>query len=418
MSMDGARAVADAVLFEGYALYPYRRSSRKNLSRWQFGVLAPRAYSEMDGGDASFLEAQILVENEGAPSVSGSLRFLRLRRRLVHAATAPGQPMLPVESVEVGGRLLVAWDEAEVHEVPFSCPVGPQTESRFELGPEFEEETLANGTWDPAARVEHVRRRVCGRIRAAVEPITSSRPCHRVTVRVENDTPWQPGGSRDDAMAVSMLGAHLMLSAAGGRVVSLIDPPEWAAAAAAECRNVRVFPVLVGDASKHNLALASPIILYDFPGIAPESPGDLFDATEIDEILTLRTRAMTEQEKREARATDPRVAALIDRVDAMPEETLARMHGAFRDPGAGHRPLPGTGDHVRLRPGSRRTDAQDMFLEGMIATVRSVKRDVEGRVCLAVTVDADPAAELNVEHGRFHYFYVDEVEPVESVTSP
>ncbi len=76
--------------------------------------------------------------------------------------------------------------------------------------------------------------------------------------------------------------------------------------------------------------LSSPIILEDYPRVAPESPADLFDATEIDEILTLRTMALTDEEKREARATDPRAAALIDRVDNMPPEMLDRLHGAIR----------------------------------------------------------------------------------------
>jgi hypothetical protein len=418
VSLEQARAVADAVLFEGYALYPYRRSSRKNLSRWQFGVLAPQAFSELDGGDPSWLEAQILVECDGERGISGMLRFLRLRRRQVYAAPGPGEPMRGVDSVEVGGHLLLTWDEGEVHEVTFACPLGQTGESTIELPAAFEEETFSGADSSTvSARVEHVRRPIHGRIRVRSEQLALSRPCFRVAVRVDNETPWQSGGSRDEAMAASMLGAHLMISAPAGRILSLIDPPDWAMAATGECRNVRVFPILLGDPSAPNLALASPIILYDFPAIAPESPGDLFDATEIDEILTLRTRAMTDEEKREARATDPRIAALIDRVDAIPEEALERMHGAFRDPTAGDRPVPKSGDRVRLRPGPRRTDAQDMFLDGMLATVRSVKRDVEGRVCFAVTVDDDPAAELNVAHGRYHYFYMDEVEPIGSLTS-
>src|SRR4029450_2768918 len=69
---------------------------------------------------------------------------------------------------------------------------------------------------------------------------------------------------------------------------------------------------------------------YAPPPTAPETPGDLFDAPEIDEILTLRTMALTEEEKREARATDERAAAIIARVDNMPPELLERLHGAVR----------------------------------------------------------------------------------------
>jgi len=239
-------------------------------------------------------------------------------------------------------------------------------------------------------------------------------------VRVENTTPWRGERSREEAVAASLLGAHLIMQVTGGEFASLIDPPDWARGAAAACKSTRSFPVLAGDPRRRDLVLAAPIILYDHPEVAPESPGDLFDCTEIDEILTLRTRTLTEEEKREARAADPRVAALIDRVDALGDEALGRLHGAVRGgvgsgaPDEGGRPATGgafsPGDRVRLRPGRRRTDAQDMFLDGMAATVRSVAHDVEGRLCLAVTLDDDPAADLHLWHGRFHYFYGDEVE--------
>jgi len=74
----------------------------------------------------------------------------------------------------------------------------------------------------------------------------------------------------------------------------------------------------------------------------------------------------------------------------------------------------GAGSRVRLQPGARRTDAQDMFLAGMTATVAAVMRDVEDQDCLAVTIDDDPAAELLRWHQRFHYFYPEEIEPVPS----
>jgi hypothetical protein len=76
--------------------------------------------------------------------------------------------------------------------------------------------------------------------------------------------------------------------------------------------------------------LAAPIILPDHPEVAPESPGELYDGTEIDEILTLRTLALSDDEKAAARATDPRAAALIDRVDAMDAPTMERLHGTIR----------------------------------------------------------------------------------------
>jgi len=124
--------------------------------------------------------------------------------------------------------------------------------------------------------------------------------------------------------------AAAVLAIDDGAFVSMLDPAGDAEVAAASCVSDGTFPVLVGEQDAHDVVLSSPIILYDHPQIAPESPGDLFDATEIDEILTLRTMALTDDEKREARATDPRAAAIIDRVDAMPPEILERLHGAIR----------------------------------------------------------------------------------------
>ncbi len=197
--------------------------------------------------------------------------------------------------------------------------------------------------------------------------------------------------------------------------------------------------------------LSSPLILYDHPEVAAESAGDLFDATEIDEILTLRTLTLTDAEKRLARATDSRAAELLDRLEDMPPELFERMHGAIRylrsgaaqgtpdaadphvtgrpsvpwwDPGSDASVSPET-DHIMIdgipvarnsrvlmRPGSRRADAQDLFLAGREATVEAVLYDVDGQVHLALTPVDDPAADLHRSHGRFLYFAPDEVEPI------
>ena len=249
-----------------------------------------------------------------------------------------------------------------------------------------------------------------------------------------------PPRHRADALPSALVAAHLILATERGAFVSMVDPPEWAQPAVDACANEGCWPVLAGPPGGRDVMLVSPIILYDHPEIAPESPGDMFDATEIDEILTLRTLALTDEEKREARATDPRAAAVIDRVEAMDRPTLERLHGAIRylrpvtgppatdtpwwDPGADASVSPFTdaveiagvrvahGSTVRLRPGSRRADAQDMFLAGRLATVEAVLLDVDNRPYLAVTLLDDPAADLQRSHGRYLYFAPDEVEAV------
>ena len=240
MSFDKARMVADAVLFEGYSLYPYRPSSKKNASRWQFGVVAPRAFAEGDGGDPWWFEAQCLVAGaQPGARLQGKLRFLRIRSRRVLAPE-------PVQSIDIGGRLLVSWDEAEVHEVDFGGALDDAVLA-FELPGDVEIESVAREGGGHTVRVERRRIPVAAQVRVMLEPIAAERPLVRLVVRVENHTRWTPGGARDDAMAASLLGAHLLLEVTGGSFVSLIDPPEWAQQAAAACKNVRVFPVLAGE---------------------------------------------------------------------------------------------------------------------------------------------------------------------------
>nr|MDQ2724415.1 hypothetical protein [Actinomycetota bacterium] len=160
----------------------------------------------------------------------------------------------------------------------------------------------------------------------------------RVSVKVANLTPWPPAGgeqsgARETVMRYSLVAAHTLLAIDDGTFISSVDPPEEHRQAVAGCTNEGTFPVLVGGMSSsqsERLVLASPIILYDHPAIAPESEGDLCDATEIDEILALRVLTLTDEEKSEARATDPRSAAIIDRCDSMSPDAWSLLHGTFR----------------------------------------------------------------------------------------
>jgi hypothetical protein len=99
---------------------------------------------------------------------------------------------------------------------------------------------------------------------------------------------------------------------------------------AADCHNIGVWPVLVGEPGQRDTLLVSPIILYDYPQIAPESAGDLCDGTEIDEILMLRIMTLTDEEKREMRCLDDRACEILERAELMSQEQLMKMHGAVR----------------------------------------------------------------------------------------
>jgi hypothetical protein len=423
-----ARSVADATLYEGYVLYPYRASSAKNRVRWQFGVLAPPAVAGADASERSSCRTECLLvtDTAGEAKVSVRVRFLQVQHRAVEA-WRDGR-YVPVERLESDGQVHVEWDEAVERTVELAglavCDLaGAGVEQPVEFCADEDTETLSGG------RV--VRRRQALQAVVRVTALQSG-PALKVTVEVDNTTSWAPtaGFTRDEMTRHAMVALHVMLAAEGGRFVSCIDPPPPLVGPARSCDNVGLFPVLIGS---DDVVLASPIILYDHPEVAPESPGDLYDSTEIDEILALRVVTLTEEEKAEARATDPRSAAVVDRCDAMEPEAWSRLHGAVRslrpagaepwwDPGVDVEVDPmsdtvvvageeiGRGSRVTLRP-CRRADAHDLFISGLGATVAGVFRDAEGDVHVAVSLDDDPATEELRWQGRYLYFHPEEVVP-------
>jgi hypothetical protein len=442
-----ATAVADAVLYEGYLLYPYRASSEKNRMRFQFGVLVPPAAEEITGEHAT-AQTQCLCEPRAGATLSIRLRFLHLRTRTVEASTVDG--FRPVERLTVADEEYLTWDEAVERQVDASLPIADllagEVSVPFEIPASMECETLTAGA-EVAGQVVRRCAAIAGTIRLVAVELDGPSRCVRITLLVANATGIGEVWSRDDALPSSMLGVHTLVALDAGGFLSLTDPPEWAGMAAAACVNVRTWPVLVGHPDEPQVMLSSPIILGDFPSVAPESPGPLFDGTEIDEILTLRTMTLTEAEKREARATDARARTVLDRIDAMPPEMLDRLHGTVRylrqvtgsgsvpglsepatpwwdpaadasvDPDTDHIVVDGVriakGSRVRLTPRRSGTDAQDMFLSGLAATVQAVLHDVDGDPHIAVTIDDDPAAELQHIQGRYRYFAPTEIKPAE-----
>jgi hypothetical protein len=469
--LEQARKVADAILYEGYLLYPYRKSAQKNQARFQFGVLMPPAYAAVDQHEPSASRTECLLEARAGGSLWIQARFLHLRRRTVQAPHPVTGELRDVESLLVDGSEYSPWDEASDREYEVTVPLadllagGAQFPVHVDAGQEIEELTGADGT--AVGRLTHRWDGLDAVIKAEAERIPGPYGVVRLRISLENRTvpagtpPTSPSLlTRADGLGHALISAHMLIGA-DGTFLSMTDPPEWASQLVAECTNTGTWPVLAGPGDCGNLMMASPIILYDHPEIAAESAGDLFDATEIDEILTLRTLTMTDAEKAEARMTDPRAAGLLDRLDGLPPEMLEKMHGAIRylkpsagpvsrkpaappeyvtpadnavttpsapwwDPGSDSSVSPETdhvliggvrvarGSKVILRPGSRRADAQDLFLTGRDADVEAVLFDVDGQVHVAVTLVSDPLEqELQRIQGRFLYFSPDEIEPAE-----
>jgi hypothetical protein len=463
-----ARAVADAVLYEGYVLYPYRASSRKNQVRFQWGVLTPRLFSEAEGSERWSMRTECLVDPGAAPRLSVRIRCLQAQHRSIEGPVEGGG-FAPLEYLEIDGTLHVDWDEAVERVIDLAPrslratggPGGADDSEPFTMAGGTETEPIRSADGSVVGRFVRQRQPVQGVVRVGCRRPDAALPYLLVTVAVENTTTWSGGGThRDDAMGQSLIAVHTMLAVDDGTFVSLLDPPDAAASVVGACHSDGAYPVLIGG---DDVVLASPIILYDHPEVAQQSPGDLYDSLEIDEILALRVMTLTDQEKSEARGTDPRAAAIIDRCDDMTAETLSQLHGQMRpvEPSSGAAvptvptlpsfTVPTFGDGVdpadepnvapwwdpevdasfdpwtesvwvsgveitkgsavRLQP-SHRADAHDIFLVGMAATVAGVFTDVDGDQHVAVTVDDDPATEELMWQGRYLFFHPDEVQPL------
>lgn len=435
-ALDPARAIADAVLYEGYVLFPYRASALKNRYRWQWGVLVPAAQVERGATEPATSTCQVPLRVGRDTTITVTARFLHLRRRQV--LDADGDPVDQLE--EDDGTLHVSWDEGIEREVVTrSLSVDDLLAhghvEEFGLAGSGDRERLARG-----GVVDRSVQPASGRLDVTAAQVEDG--VVTVTVTVTNTTPWSaPRAPRDEVLRRSLVGTHLMLSATSGTFGSVIDPPDWAAAAAADCHSRHVFPVLVqGDGPGVDVVLASPIILEDHPVVADESPGPSFDGLEIDELLALCVQGLSDDEKRQARATDPRAAEIVDRAESLPPAVLSRLHGTVREFGAsGMLPEPEAGvddemaeffgvgeeaiervdvdgvavvvgDTVLLRP-RRRADVHDLFADGHLARVEKIVESVDGPTLLAVTLVDDPAAELHRWYGRFQYFHLDEVVP-------
>ncbi|MEZ0602012.1 hypothetical protein ACAX43_07635 [Paraburkholderia sp. IW21] len=465
--MNAVESVVQAVLYEGYMLYPYRPTSVKNRQRWTFGGVYPRAYAEASGSDPWVTQTECLLRGDERTRVAVRPGFLQVIERAVldvadGAAARPesGEPSWrTVPALDIDERRYTAWQEAaERHIAVPILIVGELLNTPLEIAFSFDAGSELEPLGDKHGTLRGALRRTRASLRGHVElcAVSVAAGVYRLKVRIVNETPLDNARSlkRDAASLYALVSCHTVLTIEGGTWISSIDPPDELAAAAAACRNIGVWPVLVGDEQQPDTMLASPIILYDFPQIAPESTGDLFDSTEIDEILTLRILTMTDDEKREVIATDERARALLSRTESLGAEQMEKLHGTLRqvraldaasvdaltpldDPAMPVSPwaeldarphlacvrVAGVeiriGDQVRLRPRGR-ADIFDITLSGMVATVESIERDFDDHVHVAVTIDDDPGKDFGMQRMPGHRFFFgpDEIEPLGEASSP
>ena len=492
MTASSLDQVVNAVLYEGYMLYPYRPSSTKNRrERFTFGRVYPSAYSTAQhGAERCMIQTECLLHCPAdRATLEVSVRFLQptwrevgVCKSLFNGLSDGKEPEYrPVRELVVGGRLYQSWQEAVEREVKLA-PIlvgtaapsaGPRSRIRDGQSP------IPDGKWQLSAPIscadgkesaqpaitstdgssvshpfafsasrtfEALSEDATGRavgvivrrheaVKGAVEVNTSpvGARSSKITVRIFNQTPVPETalGEQEPIMLRTFASTHTILRANGGEFISLTDPPDAFKALPRDCKNIGTWPVLVGDEERHqrDTMLSSPIILYDYPRIAPESNGDFFDGTEIDEMLALRVMTMTDAEKREMGGADALARKLLERTESFSPDHWMKMHGTMRDvkaveeffnpskaaaAGIGIKP----GDKVRLRPRNR-ADAFDLMLAGKTATVEAVEQDMENKVHLAVVLEDDPGKDLGLLRQPGHRFFygLDEIEPLRGSTT-
>jgi hypothetical protein len=364
--------IAEAVLYEGYLLYPYRRSAMKNQQRWQFGGIYPERYSQVTGGsDRWTMQTQCLVNGDDSTMVEVRLRFLQVVDRRV-AEMAEGA-LRPVDILRVGGQTHREWEEAIERTTVVTGPNGrpamclgdlfAQGRSQpIDIAAANTEEQLLEPDGTVRGALVREWQDVRGMIEVSAEPVihdvdehAGATRLYRLTVLIRNTTPWawppaeaKPGSRGASKMLTlpqgglvetrprkapirnAFISTHTILRVHGGEFISLLEPPPLYAPAVESCLNSGTWPVLVGKPGEHHTILSSPIILYDYPEVAPESSVSYFDATEIDELLALSVMTLSDDEKQEMRETDPRAREILQRTEALTAEQLAGLHGAVR----------------------------------------------------------------------------------------
>jgi len=329
MNLELVDKIVNAVLYEGYLLYPYRQTAIKNQQRWNFGVLYPRGYNS--DSEAASMQTECLVITSAESRLEVRVRFLQLLQRQIWVDSPSGAE--PVISLEVDGKIVRSWQEAIEREVSAPVSTVRDLESQpclrhFSLPAGWESEPLRAASGKVAGTIVRERESVAGSILLSITKLSGD--LIKLTVKVQNDTEVSPDVNRDTALMRSTISTHTILAVENGEFVSQVDPPDAFRTAIASCQNVGTWPILVGTDDCRDMMLSSPIILYDHPQIAPESAGDLFDGTEIDEILSLRIMTLTDEEKREMRGADERAREILERTETLPVEHFMKMHGAVR----------------------------------------------------------------------------------------
>lgn len=281
---------ADAILYEGYILYPYRTTVKKRQPG-PVGDLYPEVYCQGQGGSAAWSnQTECLVHGSPTTQLEVIARFLHLTARRVREMV-PSQKewskgaekqTRPVESLRVGNELYHSWQEAQAREIALPRVTLGELSVRSRPRPFV----FLGGCWTELLRgtggmivgvLEREQRPIKGVIEAMA--VEAAAGLYQVRLHMVNRTPLGASSSdRDEAEMRRLVSAHLALGVREGEFVSLTDPPDCYREAAAACRNDGVWPVLIGSPGATDTMLAAPLMLSDYPQARPQRPDSLIQA--------------------------------------------------------------------------------------------------------------------------------------------
>jgi hypothetical protein len=380
---DPLEQLVDSLLYEGYALYPYTPEATKNATPTPFGIVYPPAYAQLNDSTFDQLELQCLLNPEPGAELTAEVRFLAPSGpRHQASAEHAGLPPARIEALAV---------EEVSEDFSYGAESGPALELRLALAAT----TLADG-----------------RVRASL--------------RVENRSAAGQELDRAGALRRSLISTHPILKLSAGRFVSPLE-------SGSACENTNTWPVLAAPGD--DVMLGAAIVLPDHPQIAPESRGNLFDNTEIEEALLLHVQALSDSEREAIGRQDPAVREMIERADTATPEDLRRLHGrvTLRDPVTTEPPTPSEAvtdpssgeeeaevDGVKFRRGAKvvlrpspDADLHARLCDGRTATIERIFVEYDGRIHFGVTIDDDPGQALLRETNRLLFFFAPEVELVQ-----
>ncbi len=404
MAEAGVEALVSSLLYEGYALYPYTPGV-KNATPTPFGIVYPSGYADAQPAAYPMLRLECVLEGSPGAEVSGTVRFLQ----------AAGEGHRGLERrIEVGVGVKLADLTREARRYDFSFP-REAGEGEVRGHAEMEAEMLG-------PELARIKLTVCND-----------------TVIGEGVPGWDTPEAdvpRGEALQWSLLSVHPMVEVGDGATfISPLERDGEAGAAVEACDVKNTFPVLVGKDDK--AVLGAAIVVPEHPELAPESLGNLFDNTEIEEALLLHVQVLSDDERESInQQNDPAVREMIERAEKTTGDEMMSLHGrlTYTEPAdedgrttAPPTPPPGMdevqgetrtevkgstvkrGDTIILRPGTE-GDVYDKILDGRKATVERIYKGMDDRVYLGVTVDGDAGQDLLRDTGRYLFFFADEVE--------